>query len=94
MIHIIEDLIEKGHAYVADDGVYFHVDSAPEKYGQLTGQSIDAVRQGLVVVSRKLGVESAITKISHFGNRQNQTNQLGHHLGEKDDQAGILNAVQ
>ena len=29
-----------------DDGVYFHVDSAPEKYGQLTGQSIDAVRQG------------------------------------------------
>jgi len=46
MIHIIEDLIEKGHAYVADDGVYFHVDSAPEKYGQLTGQSIDAVRQG------------------------------------------------
>ena len=46
MIHIIEDLIEKEHAYVADDGVYFHVDSAPEKYGQLTGQSIDAVRQG------------------------------------------------
>jgi cysteinyl-tRNA synthetase len=46
MIHIIEDLIEKNHAYVADDGVYFHVDSAPEKYGQLTGQSIDAVRQG------------------------------------------------
>ena len=46
MIYIIEDLIEKGHAYAADDGVYFHVDSAPEKYGQLTGQSIDAVRQG------------------------------------------------
>ena len=46
MIHIIEDLIQKGHAYVAKDGVYFHVDSAPEKYGQLTGQSIDAVRKG------------------------------------------------
>ena len=46
MIYIIDDLIEKGHAYAADDGVYFHVDSAPEKYGQLTGQSIDAVRQG------------------------------------------------
>ena len=25
---------------------YFHVESAPEKYGQLTGQSIDAVRSG------------------------------------------------
>jgi cysteinyl-tRNA synthetase len=46
MIRITEDLITKGHAYVADDGVYFDVESAPEKYGQLTGQSIDAVRSG------------------------------------------------
>ncbi len=46
MIHIIEDLIQKDHAYTAKDGVYFHVESAPDKYGQLTGQSIDAVRQG------------------------------------------------
>lgn len=46
MIHIIEDLIQKDHAYIAEDGVYFHVESAPDKYGQLTGQSIDAVRQG------------------------------------------------
>ena len=46
MIHIIADLIDKGHAYEADDGVYFHVESAPEKYGQLTGQSIEAVRSG------------------------------------------------
>lgn len=46
MIRITTDLIEKGHAYQADDGVYFDVESAPEKYGQLTGQSIDAVRSG------------------------------------------------
>ena len=46
MIRITQDLIEKDHAYVADDGVYFDVESAPEKYGQLTGQSIDAVRSG------------------------------------------------
>jgi len=46
MIRITEDLIEKENAYVADDGVYFHVDSAPEKFGQLTGQSIEAVRSG------------------------------------------------
>ena len=46
MINITQDLIDKGHAYTADDGVYFHVDSAPEKYGELTGQSIDAVRSG------------------------------------------------
>ena len=46
MVRITQDLIDKGHAYVADDGVYFDVESAPEKYGQLTGQSIDAVRSG------------------------------------------------
>ena len=46
MIRITQDLIDKGHAYQADDGVYFHIESAPEKYGQLTGQSIDAVRSG------------------------------------------------
>ncbi len=46
MIRITEDLIQKGNAYAADDGVYFSVESAPEKYGQLTGQSIDAVRSG------------------------------------------------
>ncbi len=46
MIRITQDLIDKNHAYVTDDGVYFDVESAPEKYGQLTGQSIDAVRSG------------------------------------------------
>tara|TARA_B100000925_G_C22009164_1_gene475286 strand:+ start:309 stop:1628 length:1320 start_codon:yes stop_codon:yes gene_type:complete len=46
MISIIQDLIDKGNAYAADDGVYFSVDSAPEKYGQLTGQNIDSVRSG------------------------------------------------
>ena len=46
MIDITSDLIDKGHAYAAEDGVYFSVESAPEKYGQLTGQSIDAVRGG------------------------------------------------
>ena len=46
MIRITQDLIDKENAYVADDGVYFHVDSAPEKYGVLTGQNIDAVRSG------------------------------------------------
>ncbi|RAH16388.1 MAG: cysteine--tRNA ligase [Methanobacteriota archaeon] len=46
MITIIESLIQKNHAYVAADGVYFHVESSPEKYGVLTGQKIDAVLDG------------------------------------------------
>ena len=43
MLELIETLIEKGHAYVAEDGsgdVYFDVRSWPE-YGRLSNQKID-----------------------------------------------------
>ncbi len=46
IIEMVQTLIDKEHAYVGDDGVYFEVGSAPEKYGLLTGQSIEAVRAG------------------------------------------------
>tara|TARA_Y100001970_G_scaffold294162_1_gene447741 strand:- start:13786 stop:15204 length:1419 start_codon:yes stop_codon:yes gene_type:complete len=46
IISIISTLIEKEHAYIADDGVYFEIDTSPEKYGQLTGQSLEMVRAG------------------------------------------------
>ena len=46
MIELIERLIESDHAYVADDGVvYFSVDSFPD-YGQLSGNTLDALRSG------------------------------------------------
>ena len=43
MIHI---LLEKGHAYLTEDGVYFEIDTSPEKYGRLTGQTLEMVRSG------------------------------------------------
>ena len=46
IIGMIETLIEKGNAYLAEDGVYFEIDSSPEKYGQLTGQTLEMVRSG------------------------------------------------
>jgi len=46
IIDMISKLEEKGHAYVGGDGVYFEIDTAPEKYGQLTGQTLDMVRAG------------------------------------------------
>jgi len=46
IIDMVEQLIEKGHAYIGNDGVYFEIDTAPEKYGQLTGQTLDMVRAG------------------------------------------------
>jgi cysteinyl-tRNA synthetase len=46
IISMIETLLEKEHAYVGEDGIYFDVESAPEKYGMLTGQNIEAVQAG------------------------------------------------
>ena len=46
IIEMISQLLDKGHAYEADDGVYFEIDTSPEKYGLLTGQTLDMVRAG------------------------------------------------
>ncbi len=46
IIDMVTTLIDGGHAYVGDDGVYFEIDTAPEKYGQLTGQTLEMVRAG------------------------------------------------
>jgi cysteinyl-tRNA synthetase len=46
MIPMIRELIDKDHAYVAEDGaVYFSVQSFPE-YGKLSGNSLDQLRGG------------------------------------------------
>lgn len=46
MLEMIESLINKGHAYVASDGVaYFDTQSFPE-YGRLSGNTLDKIRSG------------------------------------------------
>ncbi|MDL2217183.1 cysteine--tRNA ligase [Christensenellaceae bacterium OttesenSCG-928-M15] len=46
IIRLVETLIEKGHAYAADNGdVYFSIRSY-ENYGKLSGQSIDDLESG------------------------------------------------
>lgn len=46
MQQMISKLIQRGHAYVGSDGVvYFSVESFP-KYGQLSGNTLDALRVG------------------------------------------------
>ncbi len=46
MIKLIETLIEREHAYVAEDGVvYFDVQSFPD-YGRLSGNTLDSIRSG------------------------------------------------
>ncbi len=45
MKEMIETLVKKGHAYVADDHVLFHVPSMPE-YGQLSNRTLDEMIAG------------------------------------------------
>lgn len=46
MIEIIQNLIDKGHAYEANGDVYFDVISYKEKYGALSKQNIDDLQSG------------------------------------------------
>ncbi|WP_372675170.1 cysteine--tRNA ligase, partial [Aquicoccus sp.] len=46
MVAMIEDLIEKGHAYEAEGHVLFAVDSWRGKYGRLSGRSVDDMIAG------------------------------------------------
>jgi len=46
MIAMVQGLVDRGHAYVARDGVvYFDVRSFPD-YGKLSGNTLDALREG------------------------------------------------
>ena len=46
MLTMIQTLIDKGHAYVADDGtVYFKVKSFKE-YGKLSHKNLDELQSG------------------------------------------------
>jgi cysteinyl-tRNA synthetase len=45
IVELIEELVERGHAYVVDGDVYFHVRSYPE-YGEISHQDVDAMDQG------------------------------------------------
>jgi len=46
MIDMVQSLVDKGHAYVASDGVvYFDVQTFPQ-YGELSGNTMDALRSG------------------------------------------------
>ena len=45
MVAIIEDLIEKGHAYRVGDNVYFDVSTFP-RYGQLSGNKVEELEAG------------------------------------------------
>ena len=47
MIELIRGLMDRGHAYTAEDGsVYFEIETARERFGQLRHQSLDDMLDG------------------------------------------------
>ena len=58
MIAMVEQLLEQGYAYRADDSVFFRI-AADADYGKLSGIDLDQVRQGARVQSDEYGKEDA-----------------------------------
>jgi cysteinyl-tRNA synthetase len=46
MLDIIQKLIDRGHAYVADDGVVYYSVESFSRYGALSGNTLDKLREG------------------------------------------------
>ena len=58
MIAMVEQLLEEGYAYRADDSVFFRI-AADADYGKLSGIDLDQVRRGARVQSDEYGKEDA-----------------------------------
>ena len=74
MVDFIQDLVERGHAYVGGDGVYFAAESV-EGYGLLARQPIESLRVGARVDSgddagKRAPIDFALWKLSKPGEPQ------------------------
>ena len=58
MIAMVEQLLQEGYAYRADDSVFFRI-AADADYGKLSGIDLDQVRRGARVQSDEYGKEDA-----------------------------------
>jgi cysteinyl-tRNA synthetase len=69
MVALIAELVERGDAYVADDGVYFSPDSVGD-YGLLARQSLESLRAGArvdVAEHKRSPVDFALWKFAKPG---------------------------
>ena len=89
IIEMVSTLVDKGHAYVGGDGVYFEIDTAPEKYGQLTGQTLEPVRADAL---KRPVRASETTAISRFGSWPSPESPHGTARGVLADRVGTSSA--
>jgi len=69
MVDLVARLVDTGHAYATDDGVYLATDTV-EGYGLLAGQSLDSLRPGErvgVVEAKRSPVDFALWKSAKPG---------------------------
>jgi cysteinyl-tRNA synthetase len=69
MVEMIGALLETGHAYVTDDGVYLDTSTVPD-YGLLAGQPLDSLRSGARVeidVQKRSPLDFALWKAAKPG---------------------------
>ncbi len=89
--------MQKKHAYVAGENaeltgqgdVLFNVSSYAD-YGKLSGQNLEQLQVGSRV---EVDNNKIILLILFYGNQQSLANQVGHHLGGREDLVGILNVL-
>lgn len=63
---LIQQLIDRGHAYAAEGSVWFSVESFPQ-YGKLSGQKVDELRSGDGDSGKRNGADFALWKAAKPG---------------------------
>ena len=58
MVELVERLIARGHAYVAEGSVFFRIESDPD-YGRLSGVDLESARRGERVADDEYGKDDA-----------------------------------
>lgn len=74
MIKIIKTLVEKGHAYETEDGVYFAVETFPD-YGKLSGNTLDKLNAGA-----RIDVDEAKKHPADFALWKKTVGKNAHHV--------------
>lgn len=90
IINLVEKLIEKGYAYVAEGDVYYKTEMFKD-YGKLSGKKIEDLRSGARI---EINPKKKILSILLYGKERKRENRIGILHGGRDARDGISNVLQ